>query len=526
MREFNVEGPCYPDLHYMVRREALIQQGLAKVNKGKYFTIFAPRQAGKTTYFLELLREIERTAGGNLLPVWMTIEGLQQTGPSFFHLFKIRLLGRIKDAEVRKILEDAKLEDISDFDRLMREIYARTPKRLALVIDEFDAIPDDRISETMHVFRSMYHERDVHSLQSLMLVGVRNLSGVVLDKASPFNIADELEVPYFTKVEVEELIQQYEEESGQKFQKKVVDKIYASTLGQPGLVNALCRELVEKYCTDRNKPVDVASFRKLLDYFLTARFDRNISNIVSKAREHKDFMIKALFGDSPMPFSVYDEQTKFLYSHGVIARDEEGNVDVPIPLYKNALIAAFRPRANGEAVYYTDPNEKFENFYSAEGLNIDQIIRHYIAYVQRRGFRAFDTKNLKESACHYSLDTYINFFVEQLGGKTFTEVPTRRGRLDTIIVYKEKTYVLEIKRWRDAFSYQKGKRQLAEYAKSEGLADGYYVVFSRRHQEGDTLLEQEEIDGIKIFTYIVRTHFDRPSKLPAKRRSKSRKPKS
>jgi len=61
MREFNVEGPCYPDLHYMVRRETLIQQGFPKVKKGKYFTIFAPRQAGKTTYFLELLREIERT---------------------------------------------------------------------------------------------------------------------------------------------------------------------------------------------------------------------------------------------------------------------------------------------------------------------------------------------------------------------------------------------------------------------------------------------------------------------------------
>jgi predicted AAA+ superfamily ATPase len=68
MREFNVEGPCYPDLHYMVRREALIQRGIEKVKKGKYFTIFAPRQAGKTTYFLELLREIERTEGAEFLP--------------------------------------------------------------------------------------------------------------------------------------------------------------------------------------------------------------------------------------------------------------------------------------------------------------------------------------------------------------------------------------------------------------------------------------------------------------------------
>ncbi|MCI0698011.1 AAA-like domain-containing protein [candidate division KSB1 bacterium] len=526
MREFNVEGPCYPDLHYMVRREALIQRGIEKVKKGKYFTIFAPRQAGKTTYFLELLREIERTEGSSFLPVWITIEGLHNSGADFMKFFKIKLLDRTKNAEVKKIIENCKLVEMRDFVLLMREIYKQTQKRMALVIDEFDALPDDRISETMHLFRSMYHERDVHSLHSLMLVGVRNLSGVVLDHASPFNVADELEVPYFTKAEVEDLISQYEQESEQKFQKKVVAKIYDNTLGQPGLVNALCRELVEKYCTDRNKPVDMASFRKLLDYFLTERIDRNISNIVSKAREHKDFMIKVLFGDSPMPFSVYDEQMKFLNSHGVIAKDEEGNVDVPIPLYKNVLIAAFRPKSNGEAVYYTDPNERFEDFYTTDGLNIDQIVRHYIAYIQRRGFRAFDTKNLKESACHYSFDTYINFFVEQLGGKTFMEVPTRRGRLDTIIVYKDKAYVIEIKRWIDAFSYQKGKRQLAEYAKSEGLADGYYVVFSSRHKESDTLFEQEEIDGTKIHTYVVRTNFERPSKLPAKRRSKNKKQKS
>ncbi len=524
MREFNVEGPCYPGLHYMVRREALIQQGIAKVKKGKYFTIFAPRQAGKTTYFLELLRELERTEGSNFLPVWVTIEGLTNTGSDFWKLFKIRLLDRTKDTEAKHIIENYKLSGINDFELLMREIYRKTQKRMALVLDEFDAIPNDRISETMHTFRSMYHNRDIHSLQSLMLVGVRNISGVVLDQASPFNIADELEVPYFTKAEVEDLIGQYEQENGQPFQRKVIAKIYENTLGQPDLVNALCRELVEKYCTDRSKPVDMAGFHVLMDYFLRVRIDKNISNIVAKAKQHKDFMLKVLFDEAKIPFTIDDERIKFLQVNGVI-EDAGGFIDVPIPLYKKRLINAFQPLINGESVQYSGPNEKFDEFYKADGLDIDKIIRNYIHYVQRRGFHAFDTENLKESAYHYSFDAYINFFVERLGGKTFMEVPTGRGRLDTIIVYQDKSYVIEIKGWVDAFSYQKGKRQLAEYAKSEGLADGYYVVFSSRHKESDTLFEQEEIDGTKIHTYVVRTNFERPSKLPAKRRSKNKKQK-
>ncbi|MGH7456213.1 MAG: hypothetical protein ACRENG_32980, partial [bacterium] len=156
---------------------------------------------------------------------------------------------------------------------------------------------------------------------------------------------------------------------------------------------------------------------------------------------------------------------------------------------------------------------RFEDFYKDDGLHLDKIIRHYIAYVQRRGFRAFDTENLKESACHYSFDAYINFFVERLGGKTYMEVPTTRGRLDTLIVCHDKAYVIEIKRWSDVFYYQKGKRQLAAYANSEGLTEGYYVVFSSQHQESDTLFEREEIDGVQNYTYIVRTNFEQPSKL-------------
>ena len=58
MREFNTTGPCNPALHYTVMREALIEVGKEKVNKGKFFTIFAPRQSGKTTYFQLLLERL------------------------------------------------------------------------------------------------------------------------------------------------------------------------------------------------------------------------------------------------------------------------------------------------------------------------------------------------------------------------------------------------------------------------------------------------------------------------------------
>ena len=71
-REFNTSGPCGPELHYTVPRTATVARGLKQIEKGRYFTIFAPRQAGKTTCFkmmLEALKGREEYVGA-----WISLE--------------------------------------------------------------------------------------------------------------------------------------------------------------------------------------------------------------------------------------------------------------------------------------------------------------------------------------------------------------------------------------------------------------------------------------------------------------------
>ncbi len=63
----------------------------------------------------------------------------------------------------------------------------------------------------------------------MILVGVANITGVVQDNASPFNIADSLEIPYFTREEVWNLYGQHEAETGQKFASEVKDKVFHIT---------------------------------------------------------------------------------------------------------------------------------------------------------------------------------------------------------------------------------------------------------------------------------------------------------
>jgi hypothetical protein len=60
MRYFNTSGPNIPAKHYTLHRPVILAEGAKKVYDERYFTIWAPRQTGKSTYFRLLADEIER----------------------------------------------------------------------------------------------------------------------------------------------------------------------------------------------------------------------------------------------------------------------------------------------------------------------------------------------------------------------------------------------------------------------------------------------------------------------------------
>jgi AAA-like domain len=351
MRIFNTSGPCDPDKHYTVMREGLIDQGQALVEQGRYFTIFAPRQAGKTTYFQLLFR---RLVTKGYTPIWISFEGLRTLSRAEF--YQTLTLYLQDEFAARDIHVDTVLTNQVDLQLFLRQASAQT-QAIVLVIDEFENIPAVVLDELMHTFRAMYQKREYHKLQALSLVGVSTIAELILSSASPFNVVDELRIPYFTSAEVQDLIGQYVAETGQPFDSAVIDAIYENTQGQPGLTCALCHYLVTTMMPDHSQPVTMEAFYLTLHHFLTERFDKNIVNIVQKAREKQPFMLRVLFGNNPIPFTVDNLDIAYLYAHGVVD-NVGGYVDLPIPLYAKRLITAFRPPINGELTNFERPSRR------------------------------------------------------------------------------------------------------------------------------------------------------------------------
>ncbi|MEM7531340.1 MAG: AAA-like domain-containing protein [Chloroflexota bacterium] len=511
MRRFNTSGPCDPKIHYTVMREELVATGQEMVDNGLYFTLIAPRQSGKSTYFQLLFDNLKEQ---DYIPIWVSFESLKNINrEKFYDTFGEELQ---EELSLFDIDTNYPITDQVDLQKYFKKLTDQ-PKKIVLVIDEFEDIPDGVMGEVLHSFRKIYHRKQFYALHSVVLVGVSTLSELIVSgsSSSPFNVANELEISYFTFEETNALIHQYIHESGQVFEADVIQAIYNNTQGQPGLTCALCDHLI-KSKSDRTQPIVLDDFYSTLKHFLTERTDKNILNIVHKSREKRNFMLRVLFGNTPIPYLVDDPTISYLKAHGVI-QNIDGVVGIPVPLYSKRLVTAFRPAINGEAQHYFTGPEGFSGYLTDDGLNLHAMLRKYREYVRRRGFRAFNTKQLKEGAWHYSLDGFINFAIQGLGGDTLVEVPSSRGRTDIFIRFKEQKYIIETKIYTDDTYYKNGKYQLADYLDSEQLDEGYYVVFSNRHGVDDTLDFDETIEGKRIITLIVRTDFERSSEQKAPR---------
>ncbi|MEZ4987663.1 MAG: ATP-binding protein [Saprospiraceae bacterium] len=498
MRYFNTSGPNIASEHYTLVRTGLIDKGRQLVAQSRYFTIWAPRQTGKSTYFRQLAAQLGKE-GYSVAHV--NFENFRTATEATF-LY-----------EFTKLLTDfwgIDLTGETEISRLFSKIKEIQDRRLVLIVDEVEGVNPAYFGTFLHSIRNAYHSRETHSLKSVILVGVTNILGVVQDNASPFNIADNLDVPYFTDEEVRELFAQHETETGQLFDPEVTARISRLTANQPGLVNGFANQLVTR---QPDKPIlDVDDFAQVEDWYLTEAIDKNFENILKIAKQERRFVERLLFTDELIPFTIDRPATKLLHTNGLLKKDKDGYVAFWVPFYRIRLHNAFYPYTNGETRDISRTIYRPEYVTPEGALRLDYFMAGYKAYAKRRGFGAYREKDehgkfksIPESALVYSFETYIQAVVTELGGRTYREAHTGLGRSDLIIHVGDHDYVVETKVYYSPGRFEKGRRQLAYYCRSLGLDTGTYVVFCPTEVPRPPVVSEgmEHIEGVDIHTYIV-----------------------
>ncbi|NUU98943.1 transcriptional regulator, partial [Marinitoga sp. 1154] len=428
MRRFCTSGPVDKKTCYYVERPDIMKEALDHIENCRYFTVSAPRQSGKTT----LLNDIVEKTKDKYLPIFISFESYgSKSEEDFLETLVIDILDDIEYRYNKKI----KLKIPKKLDKIremLKELYEKIGKEIILMIDEFEKLDEKIMNEFLHIIRSIYHKKQIYKLRSVILISVGYLSGILEDNASPFNIAEHLEVPYFTKEQVYDLLNQHETETGQIFEEKVKELIWHNAAGQPGLTNGLAYDLVMKKAKGE-KIITEKHFEKTLYDYIRKYIDKNMENIISKAKKEKELMMKILFEPESIEFDISDDRIKFLYLNGVID-DCDGKCCVKVPLYYKKLYNHFKPQINGEKNYMATIKDTIKPYIKEDGsLDLNKLMKRYIRYIKERGAVMFKGRNYYEGVYQYNLDQFLGLYVEAADGKVYPETHVGGGRIDLLI---------------------------------------------------------------------------------------------
>jgi len=231
LRIFEDSGAVIPQKAYYVGLDNVTntkkQDLKTMVDQSRCFSMFAPRQSGKTTFLEELRSRLHDD------PTYVVvILGFQNfknlTDKSRFYsllqkyLYE-QLLKRLEQVNcdkietVRQFLARHHFIDHISFRELFEELNRIIQyKKIVIFIDEFDGIPINELENFLTTLRELYIKYKLvkqKALYSIGLIGIRNITKLIVGGVSPFNIADQVEIPPFSLKNVRDIYSQFSEET-------------------------------------------------------------------------------------------------------------------------------------------------------------------------------------------------------------------------------------------------------------------------------------------------------------------------
>ncbi len=523
MRRFHSYGPVDTRFHYGVERTALVEQCVEQLigqpeEGGHFFTIWAPRQSGKTWLMRRAIQEIRARYGDRFAIGALSMQGVLQPneGEDVF-LRSVPELFREGFA-----LEPPAPSDWAEWRRLFARDVGLFDRPLILLIDEFDSLSPALIDALVMGFRKIYLAREGYTLHGLALIGVRAVLGVDSARGSPFNVQRSLHVPNLSREEVGEMFGQFQAERGQTVAPEVVEAIYTVTRGQPGLVGWLGEMLTEKYNPGQKQAITMEHWKEV--FVLACRVEPNntILNLIKKAKGPYREHVMRLFGKADVPFSFDQDWCNYLYANGILdfeeARSSLGErtyvCRFSSPFVQHRLHAAFTddlvPRL---PVLALDPLDTLSDVFTETTLDAPALVERYKAYLRRlkasgqdpfSGEERRSDLGLREAVGHFHLYAWLREAV-RTQCVVSPEFPTGNGKVDLLLRSQHQRAVIEVKSFRSANDLLLSRKQAARYAKSQGLASATLAVFVPVSDEEvlKKLSGDEVIDGVRVITVTI-----------------------
>lgn len=496
-RKFNTAGPCNPVDDYMLPPLQRLPEVPRLVEQKGYFVVHAPRQTGKTTTIRAFAEQLTDT--GDYVALAFSCEGASAVGEDYAQAERVVLHSIRENAQLRLPAElrppqwpDAPAGSLLGAG--LTKWAVECPRPLVLFFDEIDSLLGPSLISVLRQLRAGYNNRPSGFPSSVVLCGLKDVRDYKaasggdpsrLGTASPFNIKlKSLRLGDFTPDEVRELYGEHTAETGQEFEVDALDCAYELSAGQPWLVNALAREVIEEMDVPATEPITVAHFAEAKERLIKARAT-HLDSLASKLHQPRVRRVMTpMIAGTVMPVDPeYDDDVSYLRDLGLIAADAP--LRVANPIYREVVLRILG--ANTADSIIADPR----SFVTAAGrLDFEKLLVEFTEFWKEHGDVLTNDKGYHEVAPQLVLMSYLQRLVNG-GGYVDREYGVGRGRIDLLIRWpfidesgqrRLQREAVELKAWHPGRPdpLAQGLEQLDGYLDRLDLTTGVLAVFDRR----------------------------------------------
>jgi len=501
MRRFHSYGPVNSEHHFCVERNSIVEKCTNQLlgipeKDGHFFTIWAPRQTGKTWTIRQSIDRIKTNYKDSFIVAGLSMQAFT---PSETERHSSTFFRRWQSV----ILEELNIDvgPICNWDEWLELFKKRTgilKEPLILIIDEFDKLPSEIIDQVVSMFRDMYLTRDKYLLHGLALVGVRAVLGVDSKKGSPFNVQRSIHIPNLTFAEVQKMFDDYQVESEQNIDTKVVQQIYDTTNGQPGLIGWFGELLTEKYNEDTSKTIDMKQWKRIYKRSINIEHNNTILNMIIKAKTDYKTYVFQLFKDSNIKFTFASDWCNYMYMHGLITYTELETDDDIIhtcrfasPYIQDILYTVFVSdieEHHNQRVLALEPGDLLEDIFNTPNLNMPALLNRYIDFLkrlQKAGNNPWQDQprrktdyHLTEAVGHFHLYFWLKMALDGICS-IIPEFPTGNGKVDLHIKCQDgKKGLIEVKSFVNSLKVRAAITQASEYAQKTSYSEITIAMFA------------------------------------------------
>ena len=492
VRHFNTAGPCDPADHYMLPPERRLPGVRDLVDQKAYFVVHAPRQVGKTTALMALANSLTKEGRYAAALVSMEVGGPLGTDLGAAEHAILGAWRAAAEVALPVELQPPPWPEAASGLRLhgaLRAWARACPRPLVLFLDEIDSLRDHVLLSVLRQLRDGHRLRPRDFPWSLALVGLRDVRDYKiasggsehLHTASPFNIkVESLTMRDFTEAEVAELYVQHTEETGQDFEPEALSLAFELTRGQPWLVNALARQLVQVLATDRTKAVAAAEVERARD-ILIERQDTHLDSLAERLRDDRIRAViePMILGDSLAP--VAPDDLRFVIDLGLVRETPTGTIELANPIYREIVIRSLTTSVRASlpqiTPWWLGPDGR---------IDWEKLRESFVTFWLQHGEALLGSSPYNEAAPHLVLMAFLHRVVNG-GGRIERELAIGSKRLDLCIVHKGDRLGIEVKTWRDSDKIvdpvEAGLDQLDEYLARIKVGIGWLIRFDQRKNQ-------------------------------------------